>query len=247
MTKNIGFDPSAPGLNVDILSASTFYNILNVDSSATRLMIREAYLRLKHLYANGSDGLYGLGGGQDSSAAIAELDEAFAVLNDDTRRADYDKTLGLAPAGRPVSGATWSGEAPMAHEAWTPGGSSNDVVQTARSTLKVIKTRASRSDDYVAQDLYKKLLVDVDLGDGSTLIKLRELVGVTEAEMHDRTKITLDYLRAIEHNRFERLPQVVYVKGFMRSYLKYLNVPDADRIISAYAVRLEAWQSSHKV
>ena len=247
MTNNIGFDPSA-GHGLDVLSAPTYYNILNVDSSATRMMIREAYLRLKHLYNNGGDGLYGIGGSQeDVTTALAEMEEAFAVLNDDQRRAEYDRKLGLAPAARPVSGASWSGESPLAHESWTAGNGSNDVVQTSRSTLKVIKTRASRSDDYAAQDLYKKFMNDADLGDGLTLVKFRELVGVTEAEMQERTKISLEYLRAMESNRFERLPQVVYVKGFMRSYLKYLNVPQADRVIAAYAARLEAWQASQKV
>ena len=91
-----------------------------------------------------------------------------------------------------------------------------------------------------------ELLKESDLGDGVTLQRLRELCEVSEAEMQDRTKISLEYIRSIESNRFERLPQAVYVKGFIRSYLRYLGVKDEEAIIQAFAARLSAWQQGSK-
>jgi cytoskeletal protein RodZ len=87
---------------------------------------------------------------------------------------------------------------------------------------------------------------DGDIGDGSILVRLREVAGVSQQEIQERTKISLEYIRGMENNRFDRLPQVVYVKGFMRSYLRYLNVPGLEKIVTAYAARLEAWQAGQK-
>lgn len=220
------------------LALPTHYSILNVDQNASKMMIREAYLRLKSLYNNGGDGLYGMMGNDDLIRQTAELEEAFSVLNDDLRRAEYDRALGLGGA-TPVASDAYS-------EGWASAHGLSDVVQTSRSTLRVIKTRATRPDDQATQKGFSAILADHDLGDGATLVKLREMVGVTDVEIQDRTKISLEYIRAMETNRFERLPQVVYVKGFMRSYLKYLCVPNAETLIVAYAARLEAWQQGHK-
>lgn len=243
---------SAFGSTFGALAVPTYYTVLNIDTSASRMMVREAYLRLKSLYNNGGDGLYGISGVDDLQAQLAELDEAFAVLNDDHRRAEYDRSIGLqstrpGATSRPVSASGLMNEA--AHvggpESWVSN-TSTDTIQTSRSTLKVIKTRATRPDDAKTQEIFQAILNDHDCGDGAILVKLREAINIGIPEIQERTKISLEYIRAMESNRFERLPQVVYVKGFMRSYLKYLCVPNADKIIVAYAARLEAWQAGQK-
>lgn len=225
------------------LGLPSHYEILNVDANATRLMIREAYLRLKNLYSNGGDGLYGMAGEADLSRHLAELEEAFEVLNDDTRRADYDRKLKGTEVTPPAN--DWHPEADL----WKPvapatGGC--DIIQTSRSTLKVTRTHANGSHNDELQAKFAGILADGDLGDGSILVQLREIVGVSQNEIQERTKISLEYIRGMENNLFDRLPQVVYVKGFMRSYLRYLNVPNLEKIVTAYAARLEAWQAGQK-
>jgi curved DNA-binding protein CbpA len=222
--------------------AATHYNVLNVDPSATRVMIREAYLRLKNLYSNGGDGLYGMAGGGDLTRQIEEIDQAFSVLNDDNQRSAYDRKL--LNTGATPEATEWTAEADM----WKPlpGNSGNEIIQTSRSTLKITKTQASGSNDQGLQEKFISAMEEGDVADGSILVALRELAGVNQVEMQERTKILLEYIRGMENNRFDTLPQVVYVKGFMRSYLRYLNVPNLERIVSAYAARLEAWQAGQK-
>lgn len=224
------------------LAPLTYYQVLNVDPQASRLMIRESYLRLKGLFQSGSDGLYGIGDVEDIHRQAAELEEAFSVLNDDAKRSEYDAAHGFA-SSRPVSAQSAQAFSVGQGEAWVQ---QLDTIQTNRSTLKVIKTRASRADDTKTQDKLLAVLTDADLGDGALLAKLRQAIGVSDVEVHERTKISLEYIRAMENNRFDRLPQVVYVKGFMRSYLKYICVPNSEAIITAFAARLEAWQQGLK-
>lgn len=65
---------------------------------------------------------------------------------------------------------------------------------------------------------------------GSLLKKLREEMGVDVDEMSVRTKIPRKYLLAIESDRYEQLPAAVYFRGFLVSYLRYLNLKREDII-----------------
>jgi DnaJ-class molecular chaperone len=249
MSSNLGQSPDVPGL----FSIPTFYTILNVDQNASRMMIREAYLRVKNMYQSGQDGLYGIAGSEDFARQTAEIEEAFAVLNDDVRRQEYDRSLQIV--NQPKGSSYFDGNHPQttkhtANHSFALGNSHDqhlaETIQTNRSTLKVIKTRALKADDEGVQNEFKSILTEADLGDGATLNRLRLAANVSENEMQERTKISLEYIRGMEANRFDRLPQVVFVKGFMRSYLKYLCVPNPEAIISSFAARVEAWQQGHK-
>jgi cytoskeleton protein RodZ len=85
-----------------------------------------------------------------------------------------------------------------------------------------------------------------DPGDGDLFKRLRETCEVTEDEICERTKVSIAYVQAIEVNRFDRLPQAVYVKGFLRSYFRYLCVPDAEKLVAAFSARLVDWQANRK-
>ena len=238
-------DPKAPTPNVSFSNAfrtPTHYDVLNLDANATNLAIRESYLRLKNLYSSNSDGLYGMAAPEDLTRHMQNLDKAFDVLIDDAARANYNHKLASGQSAQAAN--EWSSEV----DVWKPipNGMGSEVIQTSRSTLKVTRTRANGANSQELQAKFLELMEEGDIADGSILVSLRELSGVTQNEMHERTKIPLEYIRGIENNRFEPLPQVVYIKGFMRSYLRYLNVPNLEKIVSAYSIRLEAWQAGKK-
>lgn len=65
---------------------------------------------------------------------------------------------------------------------------------------------------------------------GSLLKKLREEMGVGIDEMSGRTRIPRKYLTAIESDQYEQLPAAVYFRGFLVSYLRYLNIRREDII-----------------
>jgi curved DNA-binding protein CbpA len=243
--ESIGPSTASQQLNA-MFAAPTHYEILNVDVTANRSTIRESYLRLRNLYTNGGDALYGMAGADDLSRHLEELERAFDVLNDEGKRAAYDRSLQGSPEQDLNTNVdTWTKEADL----WKPlsGSLGSETIQTSRSTLKITKTKASGSHDEGLQAKFMAVMDDSDMAEGAILVRLREIAGVSQEEIQERTKISLEYIRSMENNRFDRLPQVVYVKGFMRSYLRYLNVPNLEKIVSAYAVRLEAWQAGQKV
>jgi flagellar biosynthesis protein FlhG len=59
---------------------------------------------------------------------------------------------------------------------------------------------------------------------GSLLRKVRESQGIELVEISARTKIARAHLQAIEEERFEDLPAIVYTRGFLVELAKHLRV-----------------------
>ena len=61
---------------------------------------------------------------------------------------------------------------------------------------------------------------------GRMITERRENLGMTLETVFDRTKIRPEYLRGIEAGEYKNFPEVVYIKGFVRTYLKLINAED---------------------
>jgi cytoskeletal protein RodZ len=66
---------------------------------------------------------------------------------------------------------------------------------------------------------------------GAYLKKNREDRGVSLEEIASATKINRSILHYLENDRFDKLPSAVFVRGFIRSYLKYLDVDPKQAIL----------------
>lgn len=62
---------------------------------------------------------------------------------------------------------------------------------------------------------------------GEKLRKLRGDFRITLVEASRNTKIQARYLEYLENGQYEKLPADVYVKGFLRSYARFLGVDEA--------------------
>jgi hypothetical protein len=59
------------------------------------------------------------------------------------------------------------------------------------------------------------------------------------SEAAQATRIRKVYLRALEEGDFNKLPNSVYAKGYLREYAKYLDLP-AEELVKAYTASLES-------
>ena len=71
---------------------------------------------------------------------------------------------------------------------------------------------------------------------GPVLRRLREARGVDLHTISQKTKIGIGHLRAIEDERFDLMPAVVYVRGFLVEYAKFLRI-DVKRVLDTYLER----------
>lgn len=80
---------------------------------------------------------------------------------------------------------------------------------------------------------------------GEFLRSVRESSRIAIEEISDFTKISKNYLHAIESEQFQKLPAAVFVRGFLQQLAKYLKLP-ADKMVPAYLARLNEFKNSQK-
>jgi cytoskeletal protein RodZ len=68
---------------------------------------------------------------------------------------------------------------------------------------------------------------------GQELKRERELRGVSLNEIADSTKINLRFLRALEEERFDMLPEQFFTRGIIRTYASYLGL-DEQSVLNTY-------------
>ena len=68
---------------------------------------------------------------------------------------------------------------------------------------------------------------------GERLQREREMRGVTLEEISESTKISSRSLRALEEEKFDRLPGGIFNKGFVRAYARYLGI-DEDQAVADF-------------
>ena len=247
-----------------------YYRVLDVEPNASRMTIREAYLRLKNAYGSGSAALYSLLSKEEASAQMAQIEAAFRVLSDEVARRAYDREYGIKRGNQrqgavnqvnivfsqdDLVAATLAGYVDLdgANGGPTEAGDlgaeelrPEAVIRTTRSMLTIIKLKANKATATDVRELLLEILQSGDPGDGDLLRRMREACDVSEQEISERTKVSVAYIQAIEANRFDRLPQGVFVKGFLRSYCRYLDLPEADKLVQAFSARLMDWQANRK-
>ena len=77
---------------------------------------------------------------------------------------------------------------------------------------------------------------------GSFLKKVREAKKISLEDLSDYTRISRIYLHAIEQEDFQKLPAVVYVRGFLQQIAKRLKLP-AEPLSLHYLERYKAGRS----
>ncbi len=68
---------------------------------------------------------------------------------------------------------------------------------------------------------------------GNLLKVARERRGLTEKQVADRLHITMHYVRAIETDRYEKLPGIVFARGYIKSYALLLGL-DKDQLVTLF-------------
>ena len=75
--------------------------------------------------------------------------------------------------------------------------------------------------------------VDVEHYRGKDLKQLRERMGIELQTVSKETKISLKILESLEEENFERLPALVYLKGFLKNYAQSLGL-DPQKVVEDY-------------
>lgn len=67
---------------------------------------------------------------------------------------------------------------------------------------------------------------------GSVLREARESVGLTVQDVADTLNLLVSHVEAIEANQFQQMNADIFVRGYVRSYARFLNL-DVDPLLEA--------------
>jgi curved DNA-binding protein CbpA len=199
------------------IEEQTYYEILEVSPTSSAREIQRAYERARETYDQDSLAIYSLFTDQEIREIQTAIDEAYRVLMDDALRKNYNESR------LPTLEGVLSQKVPE---------SENDFRRTKE--FKGVETYSPPSADIVPD-------LSVTGYRGESLKSVRERLGIDLKDISAQTRIHRKILEWIEEEAYEKLPPLVYLKGFLRSYAQCLGL-DSRKVIEDYLKLTKASQ-----
>ena len=204
-------------------SELNYYEMLDIKPGAAFFEIRHAYNAALQIYKPGALASYSFFTEEERHEILSLIEKAYATLINENTRKEYDDELilrgeiqardRLRPVEKKPVNIFDINRAPAAKTA---------LVQNEGS-----KNRIQQSPE-IASILNQNEIC------GSDLKKIRMELNVLVEQISQETRVRLDHLRSIEEDNIVHLPAPVFLKGFVKSYLRCLGVESADEISSRY-------------
>jgi flagellar biosynthesis protein FlhG len=187
----------------------THYDRLRVTRGASEEEVRRAYKRQREIFADDSLAIVSLFDDVELQREQVLLQEAHDVLLDPIRRRSYDVSV------------------------FPDHASTAQQPQTA--------TDRAESDAIAVERLQQEATLAREIGPdteftGMLLRRVREARGFELRELSQKTKVSAPQLQAIEDEDFDKLPALVYVRGFLLEIARQLKL-DGSLVARTYLRR----------
>ena len=203
----------------------SYYDILELTADATPQEIRSAYLRLKSSYSKDNVANYSVYSREETDALLQKIEEAYLILSNPERRKAYDLS---GNAGVSTGQAEHS---MFRAESSTPA--------TIIPSISPVNMNTPAPDPFFAHHEADGFVASEQEWSGSAIRRIRESKRITIEDLADYTRISKNYLMALEEEAYQRLPAVVYVRGFLQQVSKRLKLP-TEMVVQKYIQRLKA-------
>lgn len=204
-----------------------YYEVLEVSPDALPLEIRRAYKKSFALYQDDSIASYSFFSEEERQGILSCIEQAFLTLINPEARTAYDRDLiasGLLEEEQTFRDKT---KEPISIYDFQKTCMESPAPDGRASKLKSRAEQSSVIRDILAQDTIA----------GSDLQKLRTALEVPLEEIAEKTNIRIGILRAIETENRDLFPPLVYLKGFLRSYIRCLEL-DERLVLDAYLKKI---------
>jgi curved DNA-binding protein CbpA len=102
-----------------------------------------------------------------------------------------------------------------------------------------IKRVSSAVSDESVKLKLQEISENIDQADGAQLKLMREISGVSIDEVHNNTKLSLQFLADLENNNFSAMPAKIYLKGMLVSYFKFLGLSNIESLVKIFTQQAE--------
>jgi curved DNA-binding protein CbpA len=201
----------------------THYDLLNVPMGATPLEICHAYLDTLEVYQEKSMAASAFFSESERNEVISRLEEAYLILGNPESRAAYDLTLiktGIMKEGEQYRYKP--GHAVSLHQ-----------VRKKRTVSQRLPKQPEVDRSVISGSPHIQEILKKDLMSGQDLKEVRMTLGIPLERIVQQTKIATGTLEAIEEDRFDRLPPLIYLKSFLTLYAHCLHL-DSDVVVKGY-------------
>jgi hypothetical protein len=241
----------------------TFYELLEIEPSASQEEILKAYNRARATYGHNSPALYSLFNKEEAQDLLKLIDEAYNVLSNQFKRKQYDsKSSGTGVLASPPPANHVQSEVayvmPGINSPINPKKSSqfNRGISTRPSTQPLSRSHKVHSapqvapkklpnltpfGEYVTDINFEEEIKNTNEFSGPYLQKVRLYKNISLDQISEAIKVSRSYLMAIEGNNFLSLPAPVFVRGFVVQIAKILGL-DQEKVANSYMKILKETQ-----
>ena len=200
-----------------------YYELLEILPNASPLEIRRAYKRIFELYQDESIVSHSFFSKEERHEILSHLEKAYLALIDLESRAQYDRRL--IELGLLDKEGRYCNKMKEPVPIYDFKKTHFDIFAPARR-VEELKKRVSQNP------LIKEALAQ-DTLTGADLRRIRTELEIALEDIADNTKVQIGMLRAIEEDNLELLPPAVYLKGFLKSYARYLQI-DENTVVNGF-------------
>lgn len=221
-----------------------YYDVLEIEPSATPNQIENAYIRARNAYSGDSVALYSLMTKEECNAILGQIEEAYSVLGFPEKRREYDRLRGFNQSGfGPVHTMEKSHTVAAANEPKPQSMQYEDygsnLIEAKVSKLTAQKKFGLEFEENAA--LESKIAECTDFT-GPFLKQIREYKNVTIERMMEMTRVSKTHLTAIENDDVSKLPADVYTRGYVYQYAKVLKL-NPDLVAQSYLLHFKKLKS----
>lgn len=219
---------------MDTEKAKNYYEVLEIPTDASPDEVHQGYIRAKNAYSQDSLALYSLMSKEECDSILELIDEAYTIISDPNKRKAYDQARGInqtvrTPAPERSFGNTVKLDEHILNQ-------KTDTTTISNMSKKLAKNRFSL--DYEKNEAFEDEIEQATEFTGELLRRIREYKGVDIPRLSDMTKVSKTYLRHIEDEEVDKLPALVYVRGFVYQYAKCLKL-NPDLVATSYIFKLK--------
>jgi curved DNA-binding protein CbpA len=214
------------------LTKKNYYSLLGISPKASFEEVQSAYDEARATFAHNSLATYALLSQEERDQILARLVDAYKTLTNTQLRREYNEFL------------IEKGE--LSSDEIGKSSSITDEPPETRlrevSVESLIQEKASSSADRASQhnlDLFGAHAYVT----GASIKMMRIERELSLQEVYRKTNIPKQTLEDIEEENFERLPALVYLKGFLRAYADTLSV-DRTQMMDGYLKRFLEWKTT---
>ncbi|MBW1613914.1 MAG: hypothetical protein DRG35_05360 [Deltaproteobacteria bacterium] len=217
------------------LTEQDYYNLLDISPKASFGEVRSAYDQAMSIYSTDSISTYTLFTQKERKLILSRLAEAYKTLTNSKLRKEYDHFLiergELSPQEIGFSSL---------EDSTIAKGKLLDV-----SAESLTQKQQEVKDERLPSDRNLDLFGSQISVTGKSIKMVRKTKEISLEEIYKKTNIPQETLQSIEEERFEKLPALVYLKGFLKTYAKILQVNQTE-MVEGYVKRYLEWKNTYQ-